>query len=51
MVVVAAVAAVAVVVVVVVVASPRVSFQCRLSHGVRTAPVCSLIHAPTAVRT
>ena len=24
--------------------SPRVSFQCRLSYSVRTAPVCSCMH-------
>ena len=31
--------------------SPRVNFQCSLSDGVRTAPVCNCIHPPTSVRT
>ena len=31
--------------------SPRVSFQCRLSYSVHTAPVCNRMHRSTSVRT
>ena len=31
--------------------SPRADFQCRLSYGVRTAPVCNQSHASTSVCT
>ena len=31
--------------------SPRVSLQCRLSDGVRTAPVCNRIHQLMCMRT